>query len=140
MACTITAAQFKTLFDREQFVYGVAVPDVRDKDIDEAINEAECVFNEDLYPTDAICQKAKLYLTAHFLQLDLDAADGEGQSIFLQNSRSVDRISESVVIPEWMQQGEFAYYAKTEYGQKFLILSKPYLDGAVFTVRGGTSF
>jgi hypothetical protein len=37
-----------------------------------------------------------------------------------------------------MKQGEFAFYATTYYGQKWLILSKPYLDGAVFSVEGGT--
>lgn len=140
MACEITIADFKSLFDRGQFTYSETLPDVRDKDITAAISEATCVFNENLYPTEEICEKAKLYLTAHFLQNDIEGADSEGQSKFLQSSRSVDGISESVSIPEWMNQGEFAYYANTSYGQKYLIISKPYLDGAVFSVQGGTNF
>jgi len=82
--------------------------------------------------------KALLYLTAHFLQNDLDGADSQGQTKLLQTSRSADGISESLSIPDWMNQGEFAFYSNTFYGQKFLIISKPYLDGAVFVVAGAT--
>ena len=81
---------------------------------------------------------AEHYLTAHFLTTDVDAADSGGQSRLLQTSRSADGVSESVDIPDWMKQGEFAFYATTYYGQKYLILSKPYLDGAIFSVEGGT--
>lgn len=140
---TITASDFKTQFDRGQWVYGSTPPDVRDKDIDEAIAEAETVFNHALYPLDSsnqptIEKKALLYLTAHFLQNDLDGFDSQGQTKLLQTSRSADGISESLSIPEWMNQGEFAFYANTSYGQKYLIMSKPYLDGAVFVVAGAT--
>lgn len=140
MPCTITAVEFKDLFDRDQFIYGNSIPDIRDKDIDEAISQAEIVFRDELYPTDMVCQKAKLFLTAHFLQLTIESSDGGGQSKLLQSSRSVGSISESVSIPVWMNEGEFAYYATTYYGQQYLIISKPYLDGAVFSVPGGTSF
>ena len=140
MAVTITATEFKTFFDRGQFAYGTTIPAIRDKDIDQAIAEAEAVFNHDLYPTEDVETQALLYLTAHFLQLDTDAADSGGQASFVQTSRSADGISESVQVPEWMNQGEFAFYANTYYGQKFLMLSKPYIDGAVFSVPGGTQF
>jgi len=138
MTCTITAADFKDQFDRGQFTYGVDVPAVRDKDIDSAIAEMEAVINQGLYPTEATCQQAKLYLTAHFLQKDLDAAASGGQSAYNQNSRSADGISESLSIPDWMNQGEFAFYATTYWGQKWLILTKPYLDGAIFAIPGAT--
>jgi hypothetical protein len=38
-----------------------------------------------------------------------------------------------------MKAGEFAFYCTTYYGQKWLMLTKPYLDGAVYTVGGGTN-
>lgn len=135
-------AAFMAFFDRGQFSYGTAVPAVRPKDIAQAIGEASAVFNPDLYPPESpqIGQHALLYLQAHFLTTDLDAADSGGQTRLLQNSRSADGLSESLEISPWMNAGEFAFYATTYYGQKFLILSKPYLDGAVFAVHGGPHF
>ena len=136
---TPTIETFKAQFVRG-WTYGATPPAVMDSDISGAIAEAEAVFNPDLYPIDnpSIGQLAELYLTAHFVVMDIDAADSGGQTRLLQNSRSVDGVSESVDIPDWMKAGEFAFYASSYYGQKFLILSKPYLDGAVFSVPGGT--
>ena len=144
MSCTIDATEFKAFFDRGQFMFGAtspyAFPEVRDADIVKAITEAEAIFNGDLYPPDTgICEQALNYLTAHFVQLDLETIESGGQTKLLQTSRSADGISESLSIPEWMNAGEFAFYATTYYGQKFLIISKPYLDGGVFSVPGRTS-
>ena len=142
MSCTITATEFKAYFDRGQFLYGntvpYAYPEIRDQDIDSAIAEAQSLFNGDLFPNDATCKQALYYLTAHFVQKDFDVIDSGGQAAYNQTSRSADGISESLSIPEWMNEGEFAFYSTTYYGQKYLILVKPYLDGAVFAVNGGT--
>ncbi len=142
MSTTITAAEFKAYFDRGQFLYDETVPyvypAVRDQDIDSAIAEALAVFNPGLFPDDATCKQALYYLTAHFVQQDLDAVASNGQAKFNQSSRSADGISESLSIPEWMNEGEFAFYSNTYYGQKYLVLAKPYLDGAVFAVSGAT--
>ena len=143
MSCTITFVEFKLFFDRGQFLYGstepYTYPEVRDADITKAIAEANAIFNGGLYPADTgICEQALNYLTAHFVQLDLETIESGGQTKLLQTSRSADGISEGLSIPEWMNQGEFAFYATTYYGQKYLILSKPYLDGAVFSVPGAT--
>ena len=138
MSCTITAAEFEDFFDRGQFTYSENLPDIREKDIDAAIAEALASFNGGLYPDEATCKQALYYLTAHYLQLDLNAVESGGQASFIQTSRSADGISESLSIPEWMNEGEFAFFATTYYGQKYLMLSKPYLDGAVFSVSGGT--
>lgn len=142
MTCTITATEFKAYFDRGQFLYGATIPyafpEVRDEDIDSAIAEALAVFNPGLFPDDATCKQALYYLTAHFIQLDLDVIASNGQAKYNQSSRSADGISESLSIPEWMNEGEFAFYSTTYYGQKYLVLAKPYLDGAVFTVSGAT--
>lgn len=138
MACPITVAGFKTFFDRGEFTYGATLPAIRDSDIQKAINEAAAVLNQDLYPEQSICEQANYYLTAHFLTLDIDAAASNGQSSFNQTSRSADGISESLQIPQWMTEGEYGFYATTYYGQKFIMLSKPYLDGVVLTVQGST--
>lgn len=137
---TPTVSTFKTKFARGQFDYGTVLPAILDADITDAIAEAEAVFNPGLYPSDypEIGTLCELYLTAHFLVTDIDAADSGGQTRLLQNSRSVDGVSESLEIPDWMKAGEFAFYVTTYYGQKWLILSKPYLDGAVFVVGGAT--
>jgi hypothetical protein len=135
----VDIASFKALFSRGQFDYGETLPEIRDADITAALAEAEAVFNASIYPTDAIIDLAKSYLVAHFLASDVDAADSGGQTRLLQNSRSVDGVSESLEIPDWMKAGEFAFYASSYYGQKFLVISKPYLDGAVYCVEGATT-
>jgi hypothetical protein len=133
----ITVEQFKTYFDRN-FTFGPTLPDVRDQDVQKAIDEAATVFNPDLYDVEADRDLAELYLSAHFLQNDLDAAEGEGQAQLLQQSRSVGSVSESMAIPDWMLQSDYSFYTTTYYGQKFLTITKPYLDGAVFSVGGAT--
>jgi len=132
-----TPEEFREYFDRGQFTYGDTAPAVRDKDIDSAIAEATAVFNTALYP-DEVATIAFLYLTAHFLSLDIDASNSGGQPSFNQTSRSADGISESVQIPEWMMKGDFAFYSTTYYGQKWLMLTRPYLDGVVMVVEGST--
>lgn len=138
MACTIDAAEFKAYFDRGQFDYGTVLPEIRDDDIDRAIAEAAAILNDGIYPDEATCKQARYYLSAHFLQQDIDAGESGGQPAFVQSSRSADGISESVSIPEWMNEGVFAFYATTYWGQKWLALSKPYLDGAIIAVGGAT--
>lgn len=138
MTPAVDVATFKTYFDRGQFIYGTTPPDIRDKDIEQALGESLAVINQSLYPTQELLDQAYLYLTAHFLMTDTDAQDSGGQARLLQTSRSVDGISESVDIPDWMKQGEFAFYTSTYYGQKWAILTKPYLGGAVFAIEGAT--
>lgn len=142
MTYTPTIATFKDKFDRGQFTYSDELPDVRDKDITDAIAEAEAVFNPKLYPVDdiSIGTSAELYLTAHFLNNDVEASESGGQSKNLQTSRSADGVSESVEIPDWMKQGDYAQFSTTYYGQKFLLISRPYLGGAIVSVEGGTQF
>ena len=136
MSCTVTVEDIKTHFDRA-FTFGA--DDVRDSDIEIAISEADATFNADLYPTEDICKLAKKYLIAHFLVSDTEAAEGGGQARFHQQSRSVGSVSESLAIPEWMNEGELSFFTTTYYGQKFLTLSKPYMGGVIFSVKGGTN-
>lgn len=133
------AETFKAFFDRGQFAYGETLPGIRNVDIDRAIAEMNAILNPDIYPSEEIKTQAELYLTAHFLQNDTDASDNGGGSVLLQTSRSALGVSESVQVPEWMQKGDFSLYATTYYGQKFLMLTRPYLGGAVVSVPGGTN-
>jgi hypothetical protein len=135
----VTIASFKAQFARA-FTFGDSIPDIMDADITRAIAEKDAVFNPEIYPTDKpeIGELAEHYLTAHFLKTDVDAADSGGQPVALQNSRSADGVSESVQIPEWVT-GVLVFYWATYYGQKWLILTKPYLDGAVYVIQGGTN-
>jgi hypothetical protein len=138
----ITIDDFKSYFARD-FTYSETLPDITENDIQKAIDEANLTFNFDLYPDPTIndiMKTALLYLIAHYLLLNTDSADTGGQSQFLVNSKSVGGISVSYDIPDWMKQGESAQFATTYYGQKFLMLSKPYLDGLVLTVSGMTQY
>lgn len=139
MSYTITSTEFKAYFDRGQFSFGETLPSIRDKDIDAAIAEAVAVFNFGLYPTEEIGKLALSYLTAHYLTLDINAANSGGQAVFTQTSRSADGLSESVQIPVEFQDGDFAFYVTTYFGQKWLSLTKPYLGGAVYAVYGATT-
>ena len=144
MSCTITVTEFKDLFDRGQFTYDETTPpvggNVRDKDIQEAIEEAECVFNGDIYEDETCCKKALSYLTAHFLKLDVDAALGKGNAKYNRTSRSADGISEGLQLPPWVYEDEFlSMFTTTFYGQKWIMLSLPYMGGVVLSVKGATT-
>lgn len=135
---SISVSDFKAFFARGQFTYGATLPSVLDADITNAINEALMTMNVNLYPSDAIGNQALEYLTAHFVQLTLDATDSQGQAEGIQTSRGAGGISESVAIPPWMLEGDFAMYATTTYGRRWLQLTLPYLGGSVFVVGGDT--
>ena len=131
----LTVTQFQTYFARN-FVYGTVLPAVLDGDITNAINEAMLVFNPDIYPDDNTATTAALYLSAHFLQTALDMADSQGQPDAIENSRSANGVSQSLVVPDWMQEGELAMYATTGYGRRWLLITKQFVDGAVFVIGG----
>lgn len=125
----------------ELSISGIAVISdfsVRDKDIQNAIDMAGDIFNDSLYP-DNTTTKAQCYLTAHFLQTDIDAiVSGSVQPDFLMTAKAAQGVSASYEIPDWMKTNDFYFYTTTIYGYRFLMLSKPYLDGGVFSVAGAT--
>lgn len=133
-----TSADFKELFDRGEFVYGDELPSVRDKDIERAMTEARALFNVNLISDGPTRDMAFLYLTAHFLQMDTDAAESGGGSVGVQTARAADGISESIAVPDWVTDPQLYIYASTYYGRKYLALLQPYMVGAVFVIGGGT--
>ncbi len=118
-------ATFKDHFDGGQFSYGTAPPDARDKDIALAILEMQAVLNAGLYPDENSLLLAKLYLTAHFLHSDLKAARKKGEPSLSPASWSVDGVSESLHISDWMKEGDNILYITSAFGVKWLMLTGP---------------
>jgi hypothetical protein len=116
---------------------------VLDEDIEKAFDEACLVFNEKLFGEDEATKKlAFLYLTAHYLVIDLNNASnsldtgGSGGSLA---SRSVGNVSESYNTPKWATENEtLAPLAQTSYGKKYYSLIKPRLIAPIFVVEGAT--
>lgn len=148
---TITAADFKAYFRRD-FPYAPPSAEtsvcsnldkyVFDFDIDKAFVEAQALFNQDLWSSDAQLTMAYLYLTAHFLSIDMrNAAQGiqstGGNTV---SSRTVGSVSETYDIPQaYKDNAAYAFYITTGYGTKYLNLALPRLTGNIGAVYGGTN-
>jgi hypothetical protein len=138
---TITTADFKALFVRD-FTYGSTTDTIMDSDITRAFGEASVLLNQGLYASDDIIELTYLYLTAHYLCLDLRAASSnvESSGFFPVASRSVGSVSESYAIPEaYAGNPALSIYTQTAYGMKFLSLTLPCLVGNVIAVGGATN-
>lgn len=142
---TITTDDFKSKFDRGDFTYGDDLPAVRDKDIEDAIDNAMAIFNPEIYPIPSdeapsdVGKKALYYLTAHELVNLLEDSNSQGQSRAIQSSRSVGGISESLQLPEWASDPLLAYFATTNYGIRYINISLPFTIGSGFIVAGATT-
>lgn len=142
---TITVAQFKARFNRD-FTYanqdtpGAAVGD---QDIQNAFLDAQNSLNQSLFPgsnNNAQIINGYLYLTAHYLCLNLRAANAglSGIGAFPVAGRTVGSVSESYQIPDAYKNVPWlAQYTQTTYGNIYLQLVLPYLVGNVVTVWGG---
>lgn len=140
-------ADFKDWFDRD-FTYGAGLDRVRDKDIDRAFATATPVFNNMLWDTDAERKTAFLFVSAHFLALNLQAAGGltaklgQGQGANSQGSavvatKSVGSVSVGYQWPEFVTSSRIlSQFMRTKYGEQYLQLAIPRLVGNVAAVRG----
>lgn len=146
---TITASNFKTFFRRD-FPYLPTVSTdycdadkyVLDEDIDKAFSEAQMVFNQGLFGTDAEIRIAYYYCTAHYLCNDLRAAsfgiDGVGS--FPVSARTVGGVSETYSIPQrYIDDPQLAFFTNSTYGLKYLSLVLPNLVGNIGIVDGWTN-
>lgn len=115
---------------------------VSDADIERAFAEAKVVFNQTLFTTDANIKMGFLYVTAHYLCLDIQAAlagINGGGGIGVLSGRSVGSVSETYSIPQrYLDDPLLAMYAKTNYGMKFLSLVMAKLRGNFGVVAGAT--
>ena len=147
---TITITQFKSFFPRDFPYAPVQVANtstvnpldyVLDSDITKAFSEAQSIFNQGLLLDNNSITIAYLYLSAHFLSLDLRQAqegiNGVGSNIV--SSRSVGNVSESYSIPERYLKPTLIGYTKTTYGLRFLDMVAPKLIGNVVAVFGDTN-
>ena len=114
---------------------------IQDQDITKAFAQAQVNLNQGLFASDANILIGYYYLTAHYLAIDLRAANGGIAAIgaFPVNSRSAGSIAEAYGIPEsYMKNPLFAQFAQTAYGMKFLSLVQARLVGNVVAVCGFT--
>lgn len=137
---TITVSDFKALFVRD-FTYGTTTDTVMDADITRAFSEAKANFNQGLFDSDDTLKLAYLYLTAHYMVLDIrgSIAGIAGGGEYSVASKSAGSVSESYAIPQaYMDNPLLSYLAKTSYGQKYLSIVLPRLVGNIGAVAGWT--
>ena len=114
---------------------------VLDADIERSFLEAGMNFNQGLFGEDAQITLGFLYLSAHYLVMDLRAAQ-KGVNSSTENpinSRSVGSVSESYSIPEWVTKDKILnYYTKSSYGMKYLSFILGRMTGNVQAIQGAT--
>lgn len=112
-----------------------------DEDITAAFAEAMVLFNPALFGTDASVTLGFLYLTAHFLCNDINAARSgvNGTGRFPLSARTVGSVSESYSIPNaYMESPILAGYTSSSYGMKYLAMILPKITGNMAAVFGGS--
>jgi hypothetical protein len=135
-----TVSDFKLFFTRD-FPYGVTNQTVMDSDIFRAITQTSMDFPVTLFPDQGSYNVGFLLLSAHNLVMNLRASSQgiNGQFAWLQGSRSVGSVSESISIPQRILDNPmFSYLSKTNYGTQYLMMILPLISGQVFTVEGAT--
>lgn len=138
-----TISDFKNYFYRD-FPYSASNLDltkVTENDISKAIGQAAFNINQDLFDTQENYQTAYLYLTAHYLVIDLRMASQgvAGSYSWLQSSKSVGSVSQGFTIPDHILKNPlFALLSTTQYGAKYLSIVLPLLTGTIFDVGGKT--
>lgn len=136
-----TVDDFKAFFARD-FVYGNTDATVMDSDIVRAEGEMELSINPNLLNNQATYTNAALYLSAHYLVMNLRAASQglTGSYPWMTQSKSVGNVSESFAIPQrLLDNPEFAALVKTYYGERYLEIILPLLSGQMFSVCGRTN-
>lgn len=114
---------------------------VLDSDITRSFSETQITFNQGLFGTDAQIQIGYLYLTAHYLVLNIKAAlkGVQGNGEFVVNSRSVGSVSENFTVPEWITKDRIlGAFAQTAYGLKYLNMISSSLVGNIVAIGGAT--
>lgn len=113
-----------------------------DGDVTRAMDETAAVINQSLFSGQQTYTIGFLYLSAHNLVMNIRASSQglSGQFSWLENSKSVGNVSEGFTIPDRiLENPQFAIFAKTNYGMKYLAMIWPYLRGQMFTVCGMTN-
>lgn len=141
MKYPITVEEFKSYFDRD-FAYSLDDMDsVRDKDIIKAMGEAKFTFNESLFSEEPQKKLGFLYLTAHYLCIDLEnSSKGLGSKFEgIMTSKSVGSVSVGYQLPEWIMSSPiYSMLGQTGYGCKYLSLVIPQMVGNMYAIKGTT--
>lgn len=136
-----TVAEFKTFFARD-FIYNAnPALGITDTDIQNALDEAICNINPDLFLKQEQYTLGCLLLAAHFLCLAITSASTGTNGNFegFITSKSVGNVSTSSQIPDrFLKDAILSLYARTTYGVRYLQLILPFLSGNVFSVAGRT--
>lgn len=130
-------------YDRfyRDFAYGSTSDVVTDQDLMIAFAQADANINQELFGNQVIFTEGFLLLAAHYLVTNLRASSQgiSGQYSWLQQSRGVGSVSESIAIPQRILDNPlFAMFSKTNYGALYLSMILPVLTGQVFVVGGDT--
>lgn len=116
---------------------------IQDSDIMRAFKEAKVNFNAGLFGDDDTIKMVFLYLTAHYLVIDLNNAMnplGMGFMGFTQ-SKSVGSVSESYAVPSFATNNALlSQLMLTGFGRKYLSLLQPYLVGNIIFCPGRTTY
>ena len=113
-----------------------------DADIERAFREATISFREGLTESCEERQDFDLYLSAHYLALDIrNALQGVNSSApTTVSARSVGSVSESYAIPEaWTKSAVLSFYTTTYFGLNYLSFVYPRMIGNVIAVAGATT-
>lgn len=136
-----TIDDFKNFFVRD-FPYGTdPLTSILDQDIANAYLETNFNFNTNFFDSQSNYTLGYLLLSAHYLVMNIRASSQgiSGQFNWAQSGKSVGSVSESFSIPQRiLDNPEFAWLTKTNYGARFLMLILPQLSGQIFSVMGST--
>lgn len=146
MAYPPTVADFKARFTRD-FNYAEGKDSVTDSDITNALSDAIPLFNQSLWSSTIEKTTAYLFLTAHLMILNIQAAGGmqarnTGKGVRntgggVLQSKAVGGISVSYAIPERIANSPtLGPFMRTDYGQRYLSMIYPRLTGPVSIAHG----
>jgi hypothetical protein len=136
-----TIEDFKAYFFRD-FPYGTdPSTSVIDQDISNAYLSAAAAMNQKLFQDQQSFNVGWLLLSAHYMVMNLRASSQgvSGQFGWLQASKGVGSVNEGFSIPQRiLDNPEFSYLTKTNYGAQYLMMILPLLTGQMFSVCGRT--
>lgn len=138
----ITVDDFKGWFSRD-FPYSQSgdLTGITDNDILKAFAEANMNFNPTLFSTDDEKRLGFLYLSAHYLVIDIqNSSQGiNGRYEGIMSNKSVGSVSVGYTIPDWVMASPiYSLLSQTRYGMKYLSLIIPLLIGNIGVVKGAT--
>lgn len=136
-----TIADFKAYFTRDFPYTDDPATGVTDADITKAFGQVDFAINPALFTSQANYNIGYLWLSAHWLVIDLRAASqgSSGAYTWLTQSKSVGSVTEAFAIPQRILDNPYmAGLSKTNYGAKYLQLLLPALAGQVLIAPGRT--